>query len=180
MRATYEPVRGLTHGFYKYPARFSPSFVRAAIETFTQPGDLVLDNHVGGGTTLVEALVLGRNAIGVDISPLAEFVATVKTTVFDEVELDQLAAWATRIAKAVHMHTSSVYFAEHAELGYYKHLDHPSRWRLRKAIEQGVGSAMRLGSRVSKHSAAVSFCELLNGRSTGVVNCRRSMSFERD
>jgi DNA methylase len=50
-----EPVRGLTHGFYKYPARFSPSFVRAAIQTFTQPGDLVLDNHVGGGTTLVEA-----------------------------------------------------------------------------------------------------------------------------
>jgi hypothetical protein len=32
-----EPVRGLTHGFYKYPARFSPSFARAAIETFTQP-----------------------------------------------------------------------------------------------------------------------------------------------
>jgi hypothetical protein len=28
-----KPVRGLTHGFYKYPARFSPSFVRAAIET---------------------------------------------------------------------------------------------------------------------------------------------------
>ena len=35
-----EPVRGLTHGFYKYPARFSPAFVRAAIETFTKPGDL--------------------------------------------------------------------------------------------------------------------------------------------
>src|SRR3954451_19715563 len=82
-----EPVRGLTHGFYKYPARFSPSFVRAAIETFTQPGDLVLDNHVGGGTTLVEALALGRNAIGIDISPLAEFVAMAKTTLYNEAEL---------------------------------------------------------------------------------------------
>jgi hypothetical protein len=30
-----EPVKGLTHGFYKYPARFSPTFVRAAIEAFT-------------------------------------------------------------------------------------------------------------------------------------------------
>src|SRR6266404_3357091 len=88
-----EPVRGLTHGFYKYPARFSPSFVRVAIQTLTQPGDLVLDNHVGGGTTLVEALALGRNAVGVDISALAEFVATVKTTVLSEAELDQLAAW---------------------------------------------------------------------------------------
>ena len=37
-----EPVRGLTHGFYKYPARFSPVFVRSAIEAFTEPGDLVL------------------------------------------------------------------------------------------------------------------------------------------
>ena len=56
-----EPVRGLTHGFYKYPARFSPAFVRAVINTFTQPGDLVLDNHVGGGTTLVEALAFGTS-----------------------------------------------------------------------------------------------------------------------
>jgi hypothetical protein len=32
-----EPVSGLTHDFYKYPARFSPAFVRAAIEAFTDP-----------------------------------------------------------------------------------------------------------------------------------------------
>jgi hypothetical protein len=142
----HEPVRGLTHGFYKYPARFSPSFARAVIETFTQPGDFVLDNHVGGGTTLVEALALGRHAIGVDVSALAEFVATVKTTIFNEAELDRLAAWVTRAAQAVHMHKKSRYFATYGELGYYKHLDHPSRWRLRKAIEQTIASAIRLRS----------------------------------
>src|ERR1700730_1217566 len=76
-----EPVRGLTHGFYKYPARFSPVFARTAIETFTEPGDVVLDPHVGGGTTLVEARASGREAVGVDISSLAEFVANVKCTV---------------------------------------------------------------------------------------------------
>jgi hypothetical protein len=134
-----EPVRGLTHGFYKYPARFSPSFVRAAIEAFTRPGEIVLDNHVGGGTTLVEALALGRHAIGVDISTLAEFVATVKTTVFSEAELDRLAAWANQLACAVHAHKSSIHFPDYAELGYYKHLNHPSRWRFRKAVEQGLG-----------------------------------------
>jgi hypothetical protein len=142
----HEPVRGLTHGFYKYPARFSPSFARAAIETFTQPGDFVLDNHVGGGTTLVEALALGRHAIGVDVSALAEFVARVKTTIFDEAELGRLAAWVMRAAQAVHMHKKSRYFAGYGELGYYKHLDHPSRWRLRKAIEQTIVSATRLRS----------------------------------
>jgi hypothetical protein len=38
-----QPVRGLTHNFYRYPARFSPVFVRTIIETFTKPGDLLLD-----------------------------------------------------------------------------------------------------------------------------------------
>ena len=75
------PVNGLTHNFYRYPARFSPVFARAVIETFTKHGDVILDPHVGGGTTLVEALATGRHAIGIDISALAEFVATVKTMV---------------------------------------------------------------------------------------------------
>lgn len=141
-----DPVRGLTHGFYKYPARFSPSFVRAAIKTFTQPGDFVLDNHVGGGTTLVEALALGRHAVGVDISTLAEFVATVKTTILNECELDLLTAWIKRLPTAVDVRKPTIHFASYAELGYYKHLDHPSRWRLRKAIEQALGSAVRLRS----------------------------------
>src|SRR4051795_8473747 len=77
-----EPVRGLTHGFYKYPARFSPVFARAVIEAFTRPGDLVLDPHVGGGTTLVEARAAGREGVGVDISTLAEFVTIVKCTIY--------------------------------------------------------------------------------------------------
>jgi hypothetical protein len=141
-----EPVRGLTHGFYKYPARFSPGFVRTAIDTFTKPGDLVIDPHVGGGTTLVEALASGRNAIGVDISQLAEFVAKVKTTVYSEAELDVLYAWSAHIADAIDIHKPSVFFSEYAELGYYKHLNHSSRWRLRKAIEQSLWSAIKLGT----------------------------------
>ncbi len=139
------PINGFTHNFYRYPARFSPAFVRAAIETFTKPGDFILDNHVGGGTTLVEALALGRNAVGVDISALAQFVSTVKTTLHKESVLDRLAAWARRLPSAVHVRKSSVHFTEYADLGYYKHLDHRSRWRLRKAIEQGLAHAIRLG-----------------------------------
>jgi hypothetical protein len=141
-----EPVRGLTHGFYKYPARFSPVFARAAIDTFTEPGDVVLDPHVGGGTTLVEARVAGREAVGVDISPLAEFVARVKCIIFSEAELDRLEAWAKRLPGVIDIQAPSVGFSEYAELGYYKHLDHPSRWRLRKGIEQVLASAIRLGT----------------------------------
>jgi hypothetical protein len=140
------PVRGLTHDYYKYPARFSPAFVRAAVQTLTQPGDLVLDNHVGGGTTLVEALALGRNAIGVDISTLAEFVSGVKTTSFKPKEIEMLRHWAKSLPFAIHLQKPSTRLVDYDELGYYKHLRHPDRWRLRKAIEQGLESALTLPS----------------------------------
>lgn len=140
------PVRGLTHGFYKYPARFSPSFARAAIKAFTRAGDLVLDPHVGGGTTLVEAVAAGREAVGVDISTLAEFVTSIKCTVFNETELETLARWAERVAASVDIHKPSTPLADYADLGYYKHLNAPSRWRLRKAIEQSIASAIKLRS----------------------------------
>src|SRR5256885_15594173 len=81
------PVAGLTHLFYRYPARFSPAFVRAAIEVFTEPGDLVADPFMGGGTSLVEAVVLGRPGIGADISSLARFVAQVKGTPLEEADI---------------------------------------------------------------------------------------------
>lgn len=141
-----QPVNGLTHNFYRYPARFSPMFVRAVIESFTQPGDLVLDPYVGGGTSLVEAIALGRHAIGVDISELAEFVASVKTTIYTRRELNRLRVWAARLPKIVNVHRSSTYFETYADQGYYKHLEDASRWRLRKAIEQALGSALRLES----------------------------------
>jgi DNA modification methylase len=50
-----EAVKGYTHNFYRYPARFSPVFARAVIEVFTRPGDTVFDPFMGGGTSLVEA-----------------------------------------------------------------------------------------------------------------------------
>src|SRR5256885_339007 len=140
------PVRGLTHSYYKYPARFSPVFARAAIETFTEVGDLVMDPHVGGGTAIVEARALGREALGVDISELAEFVANVKCIVFSEAELDRLDEWASVLPDAVDIHQPSFRVTKYAALGYYKHLSHPNRWRLRKAIEQGLSWAILLGA----------------------------------
>src|SRR5450759_367008 len=51
-----------------------------------------------------------------------------------------------KAGNAIHIHKSSTSFTGYAELGYYKHLDHSSRWRLRKAIEQCMASAIRLGT----------------------------------
>lgn len=93
---TDERVRGLTHGFYRYPARFSPQFPAAAISCFTKPGDLVLDPYMGGGTTIVEALARGRRAIGNDLNELAVFVARVKTRPLNTTEVNVLRSWARR------------------------------------------------------------------------------------
>lgn len=137
-------VAGLTHTFYKYPARFSPAFARAAIKTFSKPGDWILDPFAGGGTTLVEAIVSGRNAIGVDISSLATFVSEAKTLVLNQEELDATRRWIERLPHVVNIHKDTSRFNEYADAGYYRNLDGVSRWRLRKAIEQILLSIIRL------------------------------------
>lgn len=42
------------------------------IETFSQPGDTIVDPFMGSGTTLVAAITNRRNAIGYDIDPNVE------------------------------------------------------------------------------------------------------------
>ncbi len=95
--ASSEPINGLTHGFYRYPARFAPIFARAVIETFSRPGDVVLDPFTGSGTSLVEATVLGRKAVGVDLNGLAVFLARTKTTAFAPAEISAVRDWAQTV-----------------------------------------------------------------------------------
>lgn len=91
------PVSGLTHQFYRYPARFSPTFARSCIETFSKPGDVVLDPYMGGGTTIVEAMVSGRRAVGSDINSLAVFVASTKTSRLSHQDKAAIEQWAADI-----------------------------------------------------------------------------------
>lgn len=50
-----------------HPAKMNTLLTRKLINTFTKQGDVVLDPMAGIGTTLVEAMLLGRNVVGVDI-----------------------------------------------------------------------------------------------------------------
>ena len=138
------PINGLTHNFYRYPARFSPKLVRAVIDTFTEPGDLVLDPFVGGGTTLVESLVSGRNAIGADISSLATFVSEVKTTLYTDDELARLTRWAARIESTFSIWSPVKRDQAYEDAGYTKHLDGVNTWRLKRSIEHVLDSAKKL------------------------------------
>ena len=86
-------VTGAPHDFYRYPARFSPLFAREAIEAFTRPGETVLDPFCGGGTTLVEAVSLGRRAAGMDVSSLATFLTRTKTTPISIHDKREISKW---------------------------------------------------------------------------------------
>ena len=63
------PERGnwATHDA-NYRGNCSPYVVRNLLLRYSKEGDWILDQFVGGGTSLIEAKLLGRNAIGTDVN----------------------------------------------------------------------------------------------------------------
>lgn len=80
MSEKYFQARYLAH---KYWGRRPWYAIRALIEQHSAPGEVVLDSFCGSGTTLVEALAVGRRAIGVDLNPIAEQITRVTVTPAD-------------------------------------------------------------------------------------------------
>ena len=66
------PQRGnwATHDS-KWRGNWSPYIPRNLILRYSKPGELILDQFAGGGTTLVEAKLLNRDIIGIDINDIA-------------------------------------------------------------------------------------------------------------
>jgi len=69
-----------THGLHTYPAMFIPQVARRLLLTYSKKGDVVCDIFCGSGTALIESKLLSRNSYGIDLNPLAVFLAKVKTT----------------------------------------------------------------------------------------------------
>ena len=85
--------RALTHGIHKYPAKFFPELPRWLIKRYSKPGETVLDPFMGSGTTNLEASLLGRDSIGIDVDAFSRYLAKVKTTVLPQEQL--LDAWSS-------------------------------------------------------------------------------------
>jgi hypothetical protein len=166
-----ERVEGLTHGFYRYPARFSPLFARGAIELFTHAGDLVLDPFMGGGTALVEARALGRVAIGVDINSLAVFVSRVKTTPLSEQDLSTVQSWAATLPASLNLRNPAKRVHPWISTGYQRNISDRKTWPIRKTLELALGQLDKLGSVRGRRFAR---CALLK---TGqwALDCRREI-----
>lgn len=83
-------TRYLTHGLHPYPAKFIPQIPNALIQELSSVGETVADIFCGSGTTLLEALYLKRNVIGIDANPIACLVSKAKTTPLSEDEEEEV------------------------------------------------------------------------------------------
>ncbi len=59
---------------HAYWSKKAHEAIRAYIEHFTRPSDLVLDQFCGSGGTALSAILLGRKTIAIDRSPAATFI----------------------------------------------------------------------------------------------------------
>lgn len=121
------------HEFYRYPARFSPSFARATIDAFTQPGDFVLDPFVGGGTTAVEARLSGRLAVGSDLNPLAVLVSLAKARPRSPKELQDVSRWIDRLPTVL-SERGRIARDEWSSTRYFRNIDAPELSGIRNAL----------------------------------------------
>ena len=54
-----------------YPGNCSPYVIRNLVLKYSKRNDIILDQFVGSGTTMIESLLLNRRAIGIDINDKA-------------------------------------------------------------------------------------------------------------
>lgn len=140
-----ESVKRLTHRFYRYPARFSDIFVREVISWYTNPGDLIVDPFVGGGTTAVEALGSGRHFLGSDLSELAIFISRAKTTALSERQCLWVLDWANWAT------SSSLTRAKADDETNLLALAQGSSWQLRRALSHLRNSAHSIRNLVTRN-----------------------------
>ena len=95
-----EQSRYASHSFHSFPAKFPPQLPRKFINGLTREGDVVLDPMMGSGTTILEAYLLNRRAVGFDIDPLAFLLTQVKVTPLDITEARRSGHFIVEKAKA--------------------------------------------------------------------------------
>src|SRR5512133_3302440 len=67
------------HRLHPYLGKFIPQLVETLLERYVAPGARVLDPFAGSGTTLVQSLESGRNAVGIDVAAFNCLLMRVKT-----------------------------------------------------------------------------------------------------
>lgn len=120
-----EDTTYLSHNYHPFPAKFIPGLPSFLIKNFSSPGDLVLDPFCGSGTTLVEAKLLNRDAVGIDVHPIAVLMSRVKTNPLSNGEIEDIKSLIEKVEAICssyrHIKTSqkSLFFEQPKELEDY-------------------------------------------------------------
>lgn len=111
-----------SHGVHEYRGKFFPQLVRALLNIAgVEHGDKVLDPMCGSGTTLIEASLMGCEAIGMDMNPLSLLMSRAKCDIFKvpaDVLADEYQSLRTDVLRAR---------GEECTLDYYDHLPEKDR-----------------------------------------------------
>jgi hypothetical protein len=71
------------HRLHPYLGKFVPQLVETLLRRYVPAGGRVLDPFAGSGTTLVQALESGHDAVGVDVAGFNALLMSVKTRRYD-------------------------------------------------------------------------------------------------
>lgn len=86
-----EPSLYLAHYMHPYKGKFHPKMIRALLNYINpQTEGKILDNFAGSGTLLVEANLLGLDAVGTEINPLSVLMCNVKCSSLTDIDDSQL------------------------------------------------------------------------------------------
>ena len=97
LEITSNNITYFTHGFFKYPCKFIPQVPRWAIDKYSNDVSIILDPFAGSGTTLVEAALQGKKAIGVDFDKLSQLLCKTKTKSLSEKQLGLIESFTARV-----------------------------------------------------------------------------------
>lgn len=76
------------HRLHPYLGKFIPQLVEVFLKKFFQQGEYIIDPFMGSGTTLIEANILGINAVGIEISVFNCLIAEIKTNKYNIAEAE--------------------------------------------------------------------------------------------
>lgn len=93
---------------HAYSASFGSDLAYDLILGSTIEGDTILDPFSGAGTALLQARLLGRGAIGIDVDPVANLITQVLITQYSVDEIDYLAQSIERQLYAIEDEWSAV------------------------------------------------------------------------
>lgn len=123
-----------THGLHRFAAKYIPQVPAWALDNFADRTSVVLDPFMGSGTTLVEGVIRGGKSIGIDIDPLARFIARAKVTAVDEERIRDLAD----VLSAIWTAPAGALVVPMPDIRNFEHWFSPVQWGWLQALRDTI------------------------------------------